>query len=39
MYCKIFERVCRESLGEIQFEKNDGKKGEGARSSKNPWVE
>jgi hypothetical protein len=25
MYCKIIEEVCREPLGEIQFEKNGGK--------------
>jgi hypothetical protein len=25
MYCKIIEEVCRESLGEIQFEKMAGK--------------
>jgi hypothetical protein len=24
MYCKIIEEVCREPLGEIQFEKNGG---------------
>jgi hypothetical protein len=24
MYCKILEEVCREPLGEIQFEKNGG---------------
>jgi hypothetical protein len=25
MYCQIIEEVCREPLGEIQFEKNGGK--------------
>jgi hypothetical protein len=25
MYCKIIEEVCREPLGEVQFEKNGGK--------------
>ncbi len=25
MYCKIIEEVCREPLGEIQFEKNGAK--------------
>jgi hypothetical protein len=32
MYCKIIEKVCREPLGEIQFEKMMGKQnGRGAR--------
>jgi hypothetical protein len=26
MYCKIIEEVCREPLGEIQFEKKNGRK-------------
>jgi hypothetical protein len=33
MYCKIIEEVCREPLGEIQFEKMPGKQnGRGART-------
>jgi hypothetical protein len=28
MYCKIIEEVCREPLGEIQFEQNGEKKNE-----------
>jgi hypothetical protein len=31
MYCKIIEEVCREPLGEIQFEKNGGKTNEGGQ--------
>jgi hypothetical protein len=31
MYCKIIEEVCREPLGEIQFEKHGTKKIEGGQ--------
>jgi hypothetical protein len=39
MFRKIFERVCREPLGETLFENYGGKKVLRARSKKNPWME
>jgi hypothetical protein len=31
MYCAIYEKVCKEPLGEITFERNGGKSGGGGQ--------